>query len=55
MGLSPYVLRARRILKIKKGTSDDFKPHHYFDFTGFGLTHFMDGAGLPLYPDEKAA
>lgn len=53
MGLSPYVLRARRILKIKKGTSDDSMLGYPSYLTGFGLTHFMVGAGLPLYPDEE--
>lgn len=53
MELSPYVLPARRILKIKKGTSDDSMLGYPSYLTGFGLTHFMVGAGLPLYPDEE--
>ncbi|WP_394661755.1 hypothetical protein [uncultured Acinetobacter sp.] len=55
MDLSPYVLRARLILKIKRGTSDDSMLGYPSYLTGFGLAHFMVGAGLPLYPDEKAA
>ena len=52
---SPYVLPARRILKIKKGTSDDSMLGYPSYLTGFGLTHFMVGTGLPLYSNEKAA